>query len=175
MLRRSIFYGTLKIDFGFNNRSIFAPKNVKRSVVNRATSFSNSLYKKDWNFGKNRPLKNRLLQCYEVPWIHNIETIFTSEYRKYFIVSRAYSNFLTFILRVYFPEGLLSRGLTLIQLNYFCGLTIETIRKCFTKEQHEFQNSKFMELVKHFFVIINDTFIKIKLIYVFLVFLTSWV
>ena len=28
-------------------------------------------------------------------------------YRKYFIVSRAYSNFLTFILRVYFREGLL--------------------------------------------------------------------
>ena len=57
------------------------------------------------------------------------------EYRKYFIVSRAYSNFLTFILRVYFPEGLLSRGLTFIQLNYFCWLTIETIGKCFTRQR----------------------------------------
>ena len=36
------------------------------------------------------------------------------DYRKYFIVSRAYSNFLTFILRVYFQTGLLSRGRTLI-------------------------------------------------------------
>ena len=41
-------------------------------------------------------------------------TVDGQTYRKYFIVSRAYSNFLTFILRVYFPEGLLSRGLTLI-------------------------------------------------------------
>ena len=35
-------------------------------------------------------------------------------YRKSWKVSRAYFNFLTLILRVYFPEGLLSRGLTLI-------------------------------------------------------------
>ena len=36
------------------------------------------------------------------------------KYRKYFIVSRAFSNFLTFILRVYFQTGLLPRGQTLI-------------------------------------------------------------
>ena len=45
----------------------------------------------------------------------NISTYFMDRltYRKYFIVSQAYSNFFTFILRVYFQTGLLSRERTL--------------------------------------------------------------
>ena len=39
--------------------------------------------------------------------------LFNWIYRKYFIVSRAYSNFLTFILRAYFQMCLLFRGRTL--------------------------------------------------------------
>ena len=39
-------------------------------------------------------------------------------YRKYFIVSRAYSNFLTFILRAYFQMCLLLRGRTLIYVKF---------------------------------------------------------
>ena len=36
---------------------------------------------------------------------------YKTEYRKYFIVSRAYSNFLRFILRVYFQMGLYQEGI----------------------------------------------------------------
>ena len=58
------------------------------------------------------------LQCYQIKVQLTDNSSFKKvkrfNYRKYFIVSRAYSNFLTFILRVYFQTGLLSRGLTLI-------------------------------------------------------------
>ena len=57
--------------------------------------------------------------------------------RKYWKVSRAYFNFLTFILRVYFPEGLLSRGLTFLR----AYLTKQRISKLNT------QTSNFMDLV----------------------------
>ena len=51
----------------------FCSKGVKRSVINGATAFITS---KNIMFPENNsPLKIRLLQCYQVLWIHDIDEI----------------------------------------------------------------------------------------------------
>ena len=43
--------------------------------MNEATTFFNSFHQNDRFYGDSRPLKIRLLQHYEVLWIHNIDAI----------------------------------------------------------------------------------------------------
>ena len=43
--------------------------------MNRATTFFNSFYQNNPFQGNGRPLKIRLLQPYEVRWIHDIDAI----------------------------------------------------------------------------------------------------
>ena len=51
---------------------------VKRRTLNGAITFFNNFCHKNWSLGNGGQLKTRLLQCYVILWIHNIDAICSS-------------------------------------------------------------------------------------------------
>ena len=75
MVQCSISHETLKANFAVKNQPIFAQNMSKEALWTGAKTFFDSLYPNDSFLRNSGPLKIRLLQCYVVLWIHNIDAI----------------------------------------------------------------------------------------------------
>ena len=99
MVKFFISQETLRDDFGVKKATIFLFKDVKRSVMNGAKTFFDSLYLNNCFLWNSWPLKIRLLQCYVMLWIHNIDAICT-----------------------YLPSSFLKRGVKSLLIDGFSSL-----------------------------------------------------
>ena len=79
MAQKGISPGTLKTDSGVDNRPIFVPSVLKEALW---TGLWHSLMILS-------NLKIRLIQCYEVHWIHNVDTICNQKSEIFFCISRS--------------------------------------------------------------------------------------
>ena len=71
MAKKSISQGAWKDNYGV------CSKYVKRGIMYKVTAFFNSLYQNNRILGTDGSSKNKLVQRYEVLWIHNIVVICT--------------------------------------------------------------------------------------------------
>jgi len=72
----------------------FGFEGAKRSVMNGDTTFFYSFDQNNQFEGNERTLKIRLLQCYEVLWIHNIDAICISCIRENQRITKEKTDFL---------------------------------------------------------------------------------